>query len=81
GQVAPLGERWVDRFLRRHQIHTKNSVSLESARVRGSTIMKIFSNCLDAKIKVHNIKPANISNMDEHGMQEMETTTGKVIGS
>jgi len=84
GDKTPLGARWVNRFLNRHpNVHTKNSAPLESARVRGSTkeAYEDFFQRLDQKIKSRNIKPANIANMDEHGMQEMETATGKVIGS
>lgn len=84
GDHRPLGARWVDRFLRRNPtVKTKNSVLLDSARTRGSTRInyEVFFQPLREQLDSKNIKPANIANMDEHGMQELETRAGTVIGS
>ncbi|KAK3364933.1 hypothetical protein B0T24DRAFT_712305 [Lasiosphaeria ovina] len=57
----------------------KNSASLESSRVRGSTreAYEDFYKRQAFQIKDKKVKPANIANMDEHGMQELETRAGK----
>ena len=83
GDFTPLGHRWVDRFLKRHKrIKTKKSVLLERSRTRGSTkaTYEDFYNRLDFQLRSKRILPRNITNMDEHGMQEVETTAGTVIG-
>ena len=79
-----MGERYVDRFLRRNPaVKMKYSTLLESSRVRGSTseAYEDFYDRLAFQIKDKKAKPANIANMDEHGMQELETRAEKVIGS
>lgn len=84
GDRQPLGARWIDRFLRRHNaVKTKKSALLESSRTKGSTreAYQAFYRRLEFHIRDKNIIPANIANVDEHGMQEMETTAGTVIGS
>jgi Tc5 transposase DNA-binding domain/helix-turn-helix, Psq domain len=84
GDHEPLGARWIDRFLRRHEaIHTKGSTLLDSARTRGSTreAYEDFYARLGTQIREKGILPRNITNMDEHGMQELETYAGTVIGT
>ncbi|KAM7189104.1 hypothetical protein V8F33_010225, partial [Rhypophila sp. PSN 637] len=76
--LAPLGARWIDRFLGRHpQVKTQPSSPLEEERARGSTqeAYKDYFQRLDTQIKSKGVVPMNISNMDEHGMQEGETKT------
>ena len=60
----------------------KSSTLLESSRKRGSTKEKYedFFRRLRHQIEVKKIKPENIANIDEHGMQEQETIARKVIG-
>ncbi|KAK4198013.1 hypothetical protein QBC40DRAFT_298770 [Triangularia verruculosa] len=50
---------------------------------RGSTRANYdaFFQRLREQLDSKKIKPANIANMDEHGMQELETRAGTVIGS
>jgi hypothetical protein len=84
GSCAQLGVRWIDRFLKRNpQINMKNSDLLERARARGSTrhAYEAFFDLLERQIKEKKILPRNIANMDEHGLQEGESATGRVIGS
>jgi 4-hydroxybenzoate polyprenyltransferase len=84
GDHKPLGTRWIDRFLCRNpDLKMKNSGLLESARTRGSTreAYESFYNLLRRQINEKKIIPAHIANMDEHGMQELESLGGKVIGS
>ena len=84
GDYQPLGSRWIDRFLRRNtDVQTKISSSLESSRTRGSNreAYEDFYCRLHTQIEEKDIKPANITNMDEHGMQELDTEAGKVIGT
>ena len=84
GDYQPLGSRWIDRFLRRNtDVQTKISSSLESSRTRGSNreAYEDFHCRLHTQIEEKDIKPANITNMDEHGMQELDTEAGKVIGT
>ena len=84
GDNDKLGARWVDRFMKRNpSIRTKISSPLESARARGSTkeAFTTFFDHLEAQIRDKAIIPANIANMDEHGLQELESRDGKVLGS
>lgn len=71
GTKKTVGERYVDRFLRRNPaVKMKNSALLESSRVRGSTRepYEDFYKRLAFQIKDKKVKPANIANLDEHGM-------------
>ena len=56
-------------------MRTKNGILLDSARTRGSTRANYedFFQRLREQLDSKNIKPANIANMGEHGMQELET--------
>jgi 4-hydroxybenzoate polyprenyltransferase len=84
GDLEHLGPRWIDRFLKRNpRVHTKNSTLLDSARVYGSTrdAYEDFYGRLKYQLDSKTIRPKNMANMDEHGMQELETRAGKVIGT
>jgi hypothetical protein len=84
GDIVPLGVRWVDRFLTRNpDCHMKNSSLLEAERVRGSTrdVYEKNFRLYKEKLDEFNIIPTNIANIDEHGMQELETRATKVIGN
>lgn len=84
GQDQALGKRWIDRFLKRNpQIKSKPSDPLERARARGSTRpdFEAFFDLLERLVAEKKIKPCNIANMDEHGLQEGESGSGKVLGS
>ena len=83
GVFKLLGHRWVDRFIARHDpVKTKQRYLLEVARKRGSTkaAYEDFFERLCHQITTKNIGPLHITNMDEHGIQELETNTGTVIG-
>lgn len=56
---------------------------LDSARTRGSTRTNYedFFQRLREQLDSKDIKPANIANIDEHSIQELETRAGTVIGS
>jgi 4-hydroxybenzoate polyprenyltransferase len=83
GDEEPLGIRWVDRFLRRNPgISMRKKNPLEAARIRGSTkgnFERFYGN-VEHQINTKNILPANIANMDEHGLQELDSGGGKVLG-
>ena len=84
GDHKPLGARWIDRFLRRHDaVKAKKSALLESSRTKGSTreAYQDFYARLEFHIRDKSIAPKNMANVDEHGMQELETRAGTVIGS
>jgi hypothetical protein len=84
GDLERLGARWIDRYLRRHpRVKTKNSTLLETSRVQGSTrdAYEDFYGRLRYQIDSKRILPKAITNMDEHGMQELETRAGTVIGT
>ena len=84
GDGEALGERWLDRFLRRNPaVKMKNSSPLELLRTKGSTREEYnkFYTLLEAQIAEKKVVPANIANIDEHGMQELESKGGKVIGT
>jgi len=69
--------------LNRHtRVKTKPLILLERERVPGSTRTKYedFFHRLGEQLRVKNIKPCNVVNVDEHGMQETETTASTVIG-
>jgi len=71
GDLAPLGHRWIDRFLNRHpEVKTKPSNPLEEERARGSTkeAYDDFFQRLDFQIKSKGVVSMNIANMDEYGM-------------
>lgn len=84
GDSRLLGKQWVNRFLDRHKnVKIKTSRSLDQERRRGSTkeAYEDFFHRLKYQIDSKNIPPRHISNVDEHGMQEAESTEGgKVIG-
>lgn len=83
GVFQLLGQRWVDRFLRRHsRVKMKGSSLLDAERKKGSTKAKYedFYARLKHQIESKNIPPCHIAHMDEHGMQETETAAGSVIG-
>jgi 4-hydroxybenzoate polyprenyltransferase len=56
---------------------------LESSRIRGPSheAYEDFYGRLHAQIEEKDIKPENITNMDEHGMQELDSKGGKVKGT
>jgi hypothetical protein len=84
GDKKPIGGRWIDRFLARHpKLKAKKSTLLDSARARGSSraAYEEFFRLLRQVVDVKKIKPCNITNMDEHGMQELNTISGTVIGN
>jgi len=71
GVSIPVGYRWADRFLRRHdRLKMKPGIPLESSRVRGSTRERFenFFKDLRQFIADKNIKPRHITNMDEHSI-------------
>lgn len=85
GCAKPVGKRWVDRFLHRHKnVKVKSSRPLDQERRRGSTkeVYDGFFNRLKYQLDSKNIPPRYIANVDEHGMQELETSENcKVIGN
>jgi len=84
GCAKPVGKRWVDRFLRRYKnVRVKNSRPLDQERRRGSTkeVWEDFFARLKYQIDVKDVLPRYLANVDEHGMQELETTENcKLIG-
>jgi 4-hydroxybenzoate polyprenyltransferase len=79
-----VGKNWVSRFLQRHpEVKIKRSSKLEKTRVRGSTreTFERFFDLLERQVKAYNIKVANIANIDEHGIQESESRSRKVLGT
>ena len=83
GDDEPLSHHWIERYLKRNpRVRTKNSTLLESARIRRSTreAYKDFYSRLRYQINSKGIIPKNIANIDEHGIQELETRADKVIG-
>ena len=70
-QDTSLGKRWVDRFERRYaEIKWKKSDLLERARARGSTreVFEAFFDLLERHVREKQIKPCNITNIDEYGL-------------
>jgi 4-hydroxybenzoate polyprenyltransferase len=83
GNYRLLGLRWIDRFLRRNnKIKAKPGIPVKSARARGSTrtTYEDFYARLQHQLQSKSITPRNITNMDGHGMQEVETRAGTVLG-
>jgi 4-hydroxybenzoate polyprenyltransferase len=84
GHPGRLGKRWIDRFVKRHpEIKWKNADLLERARARGSTrqAFEAFFDLLERHVREKKLKPCNIANMDEHGLQEGESQGGRVLGT
>jgi 4-hydroxybenzoate polyprenyltransferase len=84
GPSQVLSHTWIDRFFRRHlEAKTKPRSKLERARVRRSTreAFDAFYDLLERLVEKRGIKVYNIANMDEYGLQEGESGTGKVIGT
>ena len=71
GSPQPLGHNWVPRFLARHpDIHSKIEKKLDALRAKNTTIsqLKEYFDRLKRIIKMHNIAPENIWNIDETGL-------------
>jgi hypothetical protein len=80
---SPLGEHWVDRFLKRHSdsLKIKNTQSLESCRARAlnANIVGDFFEKLQEVISEYKIQPENIYNMDKKGVQLGQGQSVKAI--
>ena len=61
---------------------TKPSAPLDTARTSGSTkaAYKDFYQRLKTQLNTKNIPPQNITNMDKHSIQEVQTRAKTVIG-
>ncbi|RYP61907.1 hypothetical protein DL771_009962 [Monosporascus sp. 5C6A] len=82
--LTGIGKHWIDGFLyRNNDISLKDSRALESSRAKESKPQRIatFYESLGREINKKRIKPKNIINLDENGVQEGESSTGKVLGS
>jgi hypothetical protein len=67
-----IGESWPKRFLSRHQdLKIKATTSLEKCRAKAlnQTAVEGFYNILEEVVREFDIKPANMWNMDEKGVQ------------
>jgi hypothetical protein len=67
----PLGQSWIPRFLTRHpELQTKLTRSIEHSRIKyvSEELIKQFFNDLKSLIEKHDIRPENIYNHDETGI-------------
>ena len=83
GATEGVSIRWIDRFLKRHpDVKTKKTTKLESKRAAGSTrkAYEKFYRILREQCAQKKITSPLLTNMDEHGIQEIETNGGTVIG-
>ncbi|RYP05384.1 hypothetical protein DL765_009848 [Monosporascus sp. GIB2] len=84
GDLTGVGKHWIDSFLfRNNDISLKDSRAFESSRAKESQPQRIatFYEFLGYEIHKKEVKPKNIINLDENGVQEGESSTGKVLGS
>ena len=84
GDEELIGIHWVEGFLLRNpSIIMKVGRPLEASRAKEVTQEAIdqFHERLRHVIAEFNIQPQHITNMDETGVQEGESLTGKVLGS
>ena len=83
GEQQPLGQRWVNGFLRRNPlIITKRNQKIDSNRITGATTTSIrawFQNFNLPAIRT--VKPANRWNIDEAGIAEGLGSNGLILGS
>jgi DDE superfamily endonuclease/Tc5 transposase DNA-binding domain len=83
-QHQPLGHNWVSRFIKRHEhLKTKLTRGINASRSRQSNeeVLRPWYDKLDDTIKTLSVGPSRIYNMDETGMAEGTSRTGKVVGS
>ena len=84
GDDSGVNKKWLYRFLRRNEaIRGKIGNPLSSARAKYTTKGAVvnFFNLLERHLREKNILPENIANMDECGLQEGESSGGRVFGS
>jgi 4-hydroxybenzoate polyprenyltransferase len=82
-EAAPASKRWVYRFLQRNpEVKMKPSTSLEATHPKETTpeaIRRFYADLGDAVYSL-SVGSDRVYNMDEHGLYEGLTKSGKVIG-
>lgn len=84
GDNTGVGKRWINGFLyRNNDIKLKKSRTLKSSRAKESVPEKIdeFLELLGQQIEKKQVKPQNITNLDENGVQKGESEGGQVLGT
>ncbi|GKU10604.1 unnamed protein product, partial [Fusarium langsethiae] len=78
-----VSRHWPLRFLQRHKdIKLKNSESLEYARSKETTpeaIRRFYDDLAQTALDL-SVGSNRMHNMDEHGLQELDSRSGKVLG-
>ncbi|KAK5989583.1 MFS-type transporter clz9-like protein [Cladobotryum mycophilum] len=84
GSDQHLGQHWVDRFFERNEeVKMKVSRGIEASRTIHTTegVIRSFWDRLDDEIKAKSVSMNRIYNLDETGLAEGETRSGKVAGT
>jgi hypothetical protein len=84
GDARPLGKKWHHGYIQRNPgIRLKNSTAVDTDRACATAENTIQQWWLEYAelIKFLDIRPSELCNMDEHGMQEGESEAGKVLGT
>lgn len=79
-----VGKNWVLRFAKRHkELNSKYTTYIEATRSIYATpeTLRPFYGTLSQQMKELDVPPARLHNMDEHGMREGYTKSGKIIGT
>ncbi|GKU13922.1 unnamed protein product, partial [Fusarium langsethiae] len=78
-----VSRHWALRFLRRHKnIKIKNSEPLEYARSKETTpgsTRRFYDDLAQTALDL-SVGSDRLYNMDEHGLQELDSRSGKVLG-
>jgi 4-hydroxybenzoate polyprenyltransferase len=85
GRPDHIGHQWIERFRKRHSntIKVKKNRLISFRKIMTSRIDEVekWFQRLDTIIKARDIKPCNIWNMDETGLQQGFQSNSKVFGS
>jgi 4-hydroxybenzoate polyprenyltransferase len=84
GLPEEIGKHWMSRFLRRYlELKTKPQAPLETSRAAEDLPDRInrFFDRFKALRQKHHFQACHIANMDEHGLQEGESSKNKVVGT
>ncbi|RFN45154.1 hypothetical protein FIE12Z_10606 [Fusarium flagelliforme] len=79
-----VGNNWALRFAKRHkELNSMYTTYIEATRSIYATpgTLRPFYGTLSQQMKELDVPPARLHNMDEHGMREGYTKSGKMIGT
>jgi transposase-like protein len=84
GDSQPLGKRWHHGYVQRNPgIRLKGSTAIDTDRAWATSegTMRQWWKEYEELVEFLGVRPSEICNMDEHGMQEGDSSSGKVLGT